>query len=455
VRRLLSRNPAERAVTRELAIVLANQGGRPDAWKQALELLGPENPKTNTPEERLARAIVLGRSANPNLVKQAIDILQALVADLPAGNTLVVTAREMLIRFLLFTGQPDQASKVAGIVALRSNNPSAIAIYAETLLQSKQFNAAEEQGKRLEQLDPENPFLTNLRARLILGRSKPAEAATALQEAYLANDNSAKAEQFGREIFPMILQMGADARAVAEQVGRDLAEHNPSLSWMTASILASRGQRAEALELCRTAAGAGIQPVDLREACRIALEVAVASADDTTALHRASEITGTARRRAPGYDDLRVVQAMINHLQGHFDEEVRDYRAVLANQPRNPVALNNLAWALSEGLNQPSEGLEKIDELLAIAGRNAENLDTRGVILTRLGRLEEAVEDLKEAVKLGSNGVRLFHLAKAYKKMGREEDFRRTFEEAQQAGLTNTITVDRTERAEIEALLKP
>src|SRR5206468_3893234 len=47
LRRILNRNPGERDTTRELAIVLANRGGSPDAWKQALELLGPENPKMN------------------------------------------------------------------------------------------------------------------------------------------------------------------------------------------------------------------------------------------------------------------------------------------------------------------------------------------------------------------------------------------------------------------------
>jgi tetratricopeptide (TPR) repeat protein len=455
LKRILDRKPGDRDTTRELAIVLASQDGRPDASKRALELLGPENSKTNTPEERLARAIVFRRSGNSDLEKQAINILQTLVADLPVGNTLTATARDLLIRSLLSTGQPDQASKVAGAAALRSNNPAAIVLYAETLLQSRQFDAAEEQEKRLEQLDPGNPFLTNLRARLILGRSKPAEAATALEESHLAKDNSAEAEQFGREIFPMILQMGPDAQAVAERLARRLAEHNPALSWMTASILASRARREEALALCRIAADAATLPADLREASRIALEIAVASVGETTALQRATEITETARRRAPESDDLRVVQAILNHLQGHFDEEVHNYRAVLAKQPRNPVVLNNLAWALSEGLNQPSEGLEKIDELLASTGRNAESLDTRGVILIRLGRLDEAVKDLTEALKLGSNGGRLYHLAKAYKKMGREEDFRRTFEEAKRAGLTNTTMVDPTERAEIEALLRP
>ena len=85
---MLSRNPDERGAVRELAIVLSSQGDRPAAWKQALELLGPEGPKTNTPEERLARAIVLGRSRDLPRMKQAIDILQTLVADIPAESSM-------------------------------------------------------------------------------------------------------------------------------------------------------------------------------------------------------------------------------------------------------------------------------------------------------------------------------------------------------------------------------
>ena len=234
LRRILNRNPDERGAVRELAIVLSGQGDRPGAWKQALELLGPEGPKTNTPEERLARAIVLGRSGDLTRMKQAIDILQALVADIPAESSMALTAREMLTRFLLAAGQADQASKVAGLAAARGRNPAAIALYAETLLQSRQFDAAEEQRKRLEQIDPENPLIANLRARLILGRSKPAEAAAALEKGYLdlAKENSAHAEQFGREVFPMILGLGPNAQGVAEELASRLAKHNPALSWM-------------------------------------------------------------------------------------------------------------------------------------------------------------------------------------------------------------------------------
>ena len=63
------------------------------------------------------------------------------------------------------------------------------------------------------------------------------------------------------------------------------------------------------------------------------------------------------------------------------------------------MVLNNLAWVLSEGMNQPAAALEKIDELIKLKGSNVESLDTRGVILLRLGRAEEAVKDLEQVTQ--------------------------------------------------------
>ena len=456
LRRMLDRNPDERGAVRELAIVLSGQADRPGAWKQAFELLGPEGLKTNTPEERLARGIVLGRSGDLTRVKQAIDILQALLADIPAENSMALLAREMLTRFLLAAGQADQASKVAAIGAARGLKCYSIALYAETLLQSRQFDAAEEQRKRLEQIDPGNPLLANLRARLILGRSKPAEAAAALEKGYLdlAKENSAHAEQFGREAFPMILALGPNAQGIAEELGNRLAKQNPGLSWMKASILSSRGMRAEALALCRTAVNAGTSLSDVYQACRITLEVVAASRNETTTLKQADEILEAATQRLPEADDLLVMKAMINHFLSRFDEEMRLYRIVLSRKPQFPVALNNIAWVLSEGLHQPSEALEKIDEVIQLTGRNPNNVDTRGVILVRLGRLDQAIDELKWVVQAEPTDLHYYHLAQAYRKMGRDADFRKAFAEAKRAGLTAAV-LDPAERADFEDLLKP
>ncbi len=454
LRRMLERNPNERGAVRELAIVLSGQSDPPGAWKQALELLGPESP--NKPEERLARAIVLGRSREVPRMQEAIGMLQTLMADLPAENPMAYTVREMLTRVLLAAGQADQASRVASASARSRVTPAAVALYAEALLQSRQFDAAEEQRRRLEQMDPDNPVLANLRARLILGRSKPAEAAASLEKAYLElmKENIVHAEQFGRDAFLMIRGLGPNAQGVADKLATHLTQQNPALSWTKASILASRGKRAEALALCRTGVEAEGSPADLHEDCRVAMEVGVASRSETTILNQVHEILEQALKRAPKADDLLVMKAMIAHFQSHFDEESSLYRDVLSRKPQFPLALNNLAWVLSEGLNQPEEALKKIDEVIRLTDRNANNVDTRGVILVRLGRFEQAIDELKWVVQAEPTGVHYYHLAQAYRKMGRDADFRKAFEEAKGAGLTAAV-LDPAERADFEDMLKP
>ena len=74
---------------------------------------------------------------------------------------------------------------------------------------------------------------------------------------------------------------------------------------------------------------------------------------------------------------------------------------------------------------------EAIDKL----GPQPHILDTRGVILTRLGRLDEAVKDLETATRVVPTGPILFHLARAYQKQGRTDDFRKARDRARAAGL--------------------
>jgi tetratricopeptide (TPR) repeat protein len=453
LKRLLERDPNDHPAARQLAILLS---GRPESWAQALAVLGPEGPKNDTAEDRLARGVVLVRSTDAAQRKRGTDLLTALVADLPAENNVAIMARDVLVRLLLATGQAAQASQVAATSATTGSDPNAVALYVETLIQSGHYDVAEAQIDRLVKLGVSGQSEANLRVRLIQGRSlqeraTPAKSAAALEQAYLARADTAEGEAYGREIFPMLVAMGPDAREVAERLARRLARKSPPLSWMPALILARQGNRDAALAFCRTAAQAGKDPADLREAGRIALEVSVAARLEASALERAGEVLDVALRNSPDFDDLLVMRAMVDHLQSRFDEEARLYRAVLSHQPEHPVVLNNLAWVLSEGLDQTREALDKIDLLIKLAGRRAENLDTRGVILSRMGRLDEAIKDLEEVARAEPTGVHFYHLAQAYRKAGRDAESRKAFEKARQAGL-NAETLDPTERAAFEAM---
>ncbi len=95
-----------------------------------------------------------------------------------------------------------------------------------------------------------------------------------------------------------------------------------------------------------------------------------------------------------------------------------------------------------------------MDDLIQSQGRTAPILDTRGVILTRLGRTTEAIKDLEDSNRNVANPVHLFHLARAYRVAGRIEEFQRCRNLVVRSGLTSAM-VEPSERAELTALMRP
>jgi tetratricopeptide (TPR) repeat protein len=454
LRRILERTPNDRAIKRQLAIVLTAQTFRPDAWKQALDLLGPERSEGDAPEDRLARAVILGQSGDSQRVAQARELLEALVADVTTDSRVGLSARETLARLLLEADQPERASQVLEVLASTRDEPALIALYSEALLQGEKFSALEAPLKRLAGTSEGRPFEARLRARLIQKQAPSGEAATALEEGYLAREKAPGSELFGREAFSILLSMGTEALGHAERLGRRLAARNPALSWMPARILAIRGDNPGALDLCVAAARAQGELPDAVEPGRLALEIAVASHFDAAILKKAEAVFVAALAHAPDVDELLVMKAMLDHLQGHFAEEVRLYRLVLERKPRNPLVLNNIAWALCEGIHQLSEALAKIEEVIQLEGRNPNNADTRGVILMRMGQHSQAIEDLKWVVQAEPTGVHLYHLAHAYHEAGRDADFRATLDQMRRVGLTEA-DLDSSERGDYHALVGP
>jgi predicted Zn-dependent protease len=107
---------------------------------------------------------------------------------------------------------------------------------------------------------------------------------------------------------------------------------------------------------------------------------------------------------------------------------------VLATDPRNVVALNNLAFLSSLKDARSEDALAMIDAAIKEAGPHPELLDTRGVVLTRAGRPDEAVADLQQVIATASSPVAMYHLAQAHWKSGRKDEAAKSYREATAAG---------------------
>jgi tetratricopeptide (TPR) repeat protein len=113
---------------------------------------------------------------------------------------------------------------------------------------------------------------------------------------------------------------------------------------------------------------------------------------------------------------LRLHLADLYDLRGRYADAEKLYREVLADkvEARNVVALNNLAWLLAHRAGGAVEALGYIDAALQGIGRRADLLDTRGLVYLKLGKHEQALADLREAIEDAPTPTRQFHLAKAY-----------------------------------------
>jgi predicted Zn-dependent protease len=74
------------------------------------------------------------------------------------------------------------------------------------------------------------------------------------------------------------------------------------------------------------------------------------------------------------------------------------------------------------------------------------------VILTRLNRLDDAIRDLETAARSGPSPTTYYHLARAYRKAGKTEEFRSTRDRALKSGLV-ADQLQPNERAELKQLL--
>lgn len=123
------------------------------------------------------------------------------------------------------------------------------------------------------------------------------------------------------------------------------------------------------------------------------------------------------------------------------------YEAVIAQDPNNVIALNNLAWAAGQ-LGDP-RAVGYAERAVRLAPNSAPALDTLGVLLLAKGETARGLDLLNRATTLAPNrhDIRL-NYAKALVKAGRVEEARKELMTLQ------GVTADFPGKAEVPELLK-
>src|SRR5207244_9705277 len=108
----------------------------------------------------------------------------------------------------------------------------------------------------------------------------------------------------------------------------------------------------------------------------------------------------------PASIPLKLNLGELRALRQDFAAAEQIYREVLKADPKNIVALNNLAWILAPRTDAADEALRFADRAIELYGSTAEILDTRARILISAGRYDRAVADLNDAINQGGTPLR-------------------------------------------------
>jgi tetratricopeptide (TPR) repeat protein len=171
--------------------------------------------------------------------------------------------------------------------------------------------------------------------------------------------------------------------------------------------------------------GLGAKP----EAARASLRAdARAAKGDTAGMRRALEEAVDADPR------LRAAQLLLAaeyERSKEHDRAMERYRALLSIDPKDPIALNNLAYALAVHKGQLNEALGHAERAYALAPNSPSVADTLGWIQHLQGRHQEAARLLALAVRLApGNGEIRLHSAVVQAATGALDAAKKELEEA-------------------------
>jgi tetratricopeptide (TPR) repeat protein len=148
-----------------------------------------------------------------------------------------------------------------------------------------------------------------------------------------------------------------------------------------------------------------------------------------------------------GYNsELLYSRAMLAERLDRLDILEADLRMIIRREPENAMALNALGYTLADRTNRFEEALELIDAALEISPHDHYILDSKGWILYRLGKLDEAILYLKRAMDIVPDAEIAAHLGEVLWVKGDKREARKVWETALEAMPDNDILQDVIQR---------
>lgn len=144
--------------------------------------------------------------------------------------------------------------------------------------------------------------------------------------------------------------------------------------------------------------------------------------------------------------DLLYARAMLAEKMGRLDILEADLRKVIETDPQNAQALNALGYTLADRTDRFTEAEQLIDKALQLRPDDHYILDSKGWVLYRLGKLDEAITYLRRALELIPDAEIAAHLGEVLWVSGNKKEAKQVWDSALKATPDNTHLQDVIER---------
>lgn len=148
--------------------------------------------------------------------------------------------------------------------------------------------------------------------------------------------------------------------------------------------------------------------------------------------------------------DLRYSRAMVAEKLGNYPQLEQDLSFIISVEPENATALNALGYTLADRAQRLEEALKLIQKARELSPEDPAILDSLGWVYFRLGKLQEALSNLRQAYALMQDPEIAAHLGEVLWQQGLFKEARNIWNEALAKQPGNSV-IKRT----MERLIKP
>jgi tetratricopeptide (TPR) repeat protein len=364
--------------------------------------------------------------------------------------------KRALAQNLMLADQLDEARKIyEGLAAEDERDVQSWLRISQIYRQQRNFEKAREAANKAKALDPDSVEILYNEVGLLEAEGKPGEAVQALKnvvdatakksytaaeknnralllerlgQLYRANEQYTEALAVFRDLGGLDAEHAPRAAAQAVDTHRQARDYNKALEeaeaaykkWpeersiivVRSSMLADMGRTDEAVAPVKKLLD-GKNDRETYLTLAQLYEKGRNFSEMGKAIDAAEKLSVTGEEK----EVIHFMRGGMYEKQKKLDASEAEFRKVLAANPTSASALNYLGYMLADRNVRLNEALDMIQKALAQDPGNGAYLDSLGWVQFRLGRLDEAEENLKKAAaRVGKDPVVYDHLGDVYAK---------------------------------------